>query len=95
MAPNDNVLAWHRTEDRQESELWKGSPTRALRMRFLLREREPDGSSATLFVNQARDLIGELQTIKHQARTDDLHAVAAMLMSLETILLYLLGPAEL
>jgi Predicted pPIWI-associating nuclease len=92
-APDEAALGWHMQESRLACELHNGRPTRALRMRYMLRARNPDGPVAQTFVDHALATVRNLQEIKHTSKQDDLHALAAMIMALETVLAYLFGPS--
>lgn len=52
-APEDEVLKWHGSGGCAEKELHEGRPTRGLRIRFALRDRQPDGPLADAYVSSS------------------------------------------
>jgi hypothetical protein len=90
-APDEAVISWHRQELRPVGEVHEGSPTRSLRMRYLLRDRDPDGPMATVYVRNAQDVLGLLQKIKHTAENVGPEELAALMMSIEATLVFLFG----
>jgi hypothetical protein len=87
-APGAAVIKWHSKNQRPAGEIQEGKPTRTARMRYLLRERDPDGQAATTYVRLTNDLINLLQGIKHTADDEERRTVAASIMALESALVY-------
>ncbi|HWL36828.1 MAG TPA: hypothetical protein VNQ77_11595 [Frankiaceae bacterium] len=86
---DDAVLAWHTTNKRPASELYQGKPTRALRVRYALRERPGEvrltQAQVESCVTLATAMIGPLQQGKHSAGTTIVMA-QALLVSVESTL---------
>jgi len=85
VAPDDQVLDWHRDSGRSARELHKGRPTRQLRVRFALRDRHPDGRLANAYVSTLTSIAEELQGIKHAGAGTDMIPVARLLPSVEAV----------
>ena len=88
-APDEPVLRWHRDESRPAGELSRGRPTRQLRMRYILRNRDPDSDAAKVFVRHANDVLRLLQGVKHTPSNQDRRVVTASILSLEAVLVFL------
>ena len=89
VAPDEIALNWHSETGRSSDELHQGRPTRALRMRYLLRHRDPDGALATEYVRHCLSALKLLQAARHSehARRNE---VAALILSIESVLAFLL-----
>lgn len=88
-APDAAVLSWHAAESRPGDELNQGRPTRALRIRFVVRAR-PDALAAEMYVSSLRELMKLLQAHKHAAGEQQLAAVARLVPTVEAFLSFLL-----
>lgn len=88
-APEAAVLAWHSGEGRSEEELPGGRPTRALRIRFVVRAR-PDAAAAEMYVKGICELMGLLQGHKHGGGEQQLAALARLVPTVEAYLSFLL-----
>ncbi len=91
-APDDGVIEWHANERRPQGELSNGNPTRPLRMRYILRERDPDGPVASTYVRHAQEALNNLQKIKHAGECGDNRELVALIMSVENVLIFLTSP---
>jgi Predicted pPIWI-associating nuclease len=89
-APDHDVLEWHRSEGRADKELHGGRPTRGLRIRFMLRDRQPDGPLAEAYVSTLLVIAKELQTIKHSEVRSDMGALERLLPSVEAVFAFIL-----
>lgn len=83
VAPDNEVLEWHRDSGRSDRELHEGRPTRQLRIRFALRDRQPDGRLANAYVATLTSIAEELQGIKHSGMGSDMAPIARLLPSVE------------
>ena len=90
-APDAAVLKWHSENKRPAGEIREGRPTRPARMRYTLRDRDPDGEAAKTYVRLTTDLLNLLQSIKHTA-DGDRRTVAASIMALESSLVFFFAP---
>ena len=88
-APTDEVLEWHRREGRPGEELNEGRPTRALRAKFILRDRPEDRTAARLYLRSLSDLIELVQSLKHELEPADPVAVARLIPTVEGLLIFL------
>lgn len=88
-APDAAVLAWHGSESRPPDELNNGRPTRALRIRFVVRLR-PDAMAAEMYVTGLRELMRLLQGHKHGLGEQQLAALARLVPTVEAFLSFLL-----
>ena len=88
-APDTDTLAWHTEQHRPADEIANGRPTRPLRMRYILRERDPDGAIASAYVRHAQEVIEHLQ--RSSTRKPELHLASsrALVMSIENVLIFL------
>ncbi len=93
-APTEEVLAWHLATSRSSSELHNGRPTRALRMRYLLRDRDPDGVTATTFIRHGLDVLNLLQGMKHSDKSAKASVLGVLIVSIENLLGFLLAAEE-
>lgn len=91
-APDTDTLAWHTEQHRPADEIANGRPTRPLRMRYILRERDPDGAIASAYVRHAQEVIEHLQEIKHTEAGASPRELAALVMSIENVLIFLFSP---
>jgi hypothetical protein len=57
-------------------------------MRYVLRDRDPDGEAAKAYVRLSIDLLTLLQGIKHTADDEQRRTVAASIMTLESALVF-------
>jgi len=89
-AADDEVLGWHRSEGRSDKELHKGRPTRDLRARFLLRDRQPDGPLASAYVRTLVTIGKELQGMKHADAASDMASLARLLPTVEAVFTFVL-----
>jgi len=92
-APEDEVLRWHGKEGRPEEELHDGRPTRALRAKFLLRDRQPDGPLASAYVQALVTIGAELQGMKHADAGSDTAPLARLLPTVEAVFTFVLFDA--
>jgi hypothetical protein len=60
-------------------------------MRFLLRERDPDGELASEYVRHGVCVLNLLQGIKHTREDLDLRQIASLILSVETLFAFLLA----
>jgi len=88
-ATDQEVLAWHAETGRSADELHAGKPTRALRIRFIVRGR-PDAAAAEMYVRAMTDLLTLLQGHKHGSSDQQLVAVGRLLPTVEAHLSFLL-----
>jgi hypothetical protein len=93
-APDDEALEWHANHGRPADELHEGLPTRALKAKYLLRDREPDGPAAKLYVRQLSDTHRLLERIKHGQDIVDLRTMACLASTTEAILTFLFMPQD-
>jgi Predicted pPIWI-associating nuclease len=95
-APESTVLAWHEAEGRPGGELCNGRPTRALRVAWLLRGRPGEADAARLHLRALNDLVSAIQSYKHSADEADIEAVARLILTVEGLLIFVLGisPAD-
>jgi Predicted pPIWI-associating nuclease len=91
-APDAEVLDWHQEQQRAASEMVGRKPTRALRARYVLRDRDPDSAVARFYVRQLCELHRLLEQIKHSGGPDDLRTVACLASNAEALLIYLFLP---
>jgi hypothetical protein len=90
-APDALVIEWHKNLNRPESELRKMKPTRSLRVRFLLRDREGDLECGLIYIRSLVSFVDVLQKKKHDSAGDDLLAVQRMIPGIEAILYFIFG----
>jgi hypothetical protein len=88
-APDAEVLEWHGREGRASNELHQGRPTRGLRVRFALRDREPDGRVAEAFVGTLLVIAKELQSMKHAEMGSDMSTLERLLPSVEAVVAFM------
>jgi hypothetical protein len=93
-APDEEALEWHVTLGRAADELRNGKPTRALRARYLLKHRNPDGPVANLYIRQLCDTHRLLERIKHGQDSVDLRTMACLASTTEAILTFLFMPQK-
>lgn len=89
-APDADVLSWHASEGRPASDLNDGAPTRALRLRWLLRDRPQEAKAIGLHLRALSDLVGVVQSYKHNAGHTDVAAVARLIPTVEGLLIFVL-----
>ncbi|SES45489.1 hypothetical protein [Actinokineospora terrae] len=99
-APDQLVVAWHRSENRSVRE-WedvdpmRGRPPHSMRVRYLMRDRVDMSSLAVIhvetFVALRSRVRGKLQAIKH-ASHGDVATVRSLTMTVESLLAGLLLP---
>jgi hypothetical protein len=90
-APESAVLAWHAAEARPDKELHNGKPTRALRVEWLLRGRPGEADAARLHLRALDDLVRVIQAHKHSADEADIAVVARLILTVEGLLIFVLG----
>ena len=89
-APDAMVLGWHHAEERPQSDLYKDRPTRALKVRYLLRAYGPDGPFAAVQVRLIGALFTLLQDEKHALVGESLDAVRLLIPTVEAFLTFVL-----
>jgi hypothetical protein len=90
-APEDAVLRWHTDGARPKTELTdQGTPTRASKVRYLLRARDSDGRAAEAYVKQLGALVDLLQGGKHRLTDEDMAVVRHMIPTVEGFLTFVL-----
>lgn len=89
LAPDDDVLAWHASENRPDSELHMGKPTRPLRLRYAVRDRPEKLPALTLYVRTIQELVSVIQAPKHSVETRAVEALTPIAMTVEGLLYYL------
>jgi hypothetical protein len=92
-APEDAVLAWYEDQEPKPSEGLdaKQRPTRALKLRYIVRENPNKGTALNMYRRAIGDLVGALQDPKHGSRTTDPRTLAAVAMTVEGFLLFVVG----
>ncbi|HUZ40848.1 MAG TPA: hypothetical protein VMU68_05600 [Acidimicrobiales bacterium] len=90
-APDDDALGWHRDNQRPSDELSQsGSATRALRARYLMRDRVDEADSAEVYIRSLNGLMKSLQKRKHAKGDMERQAVERLIPGVEAILLFIL-----
>jgi hypothetical protein len=87
-APDRDVLQWHDEEGLPESALYKGKPTRRLRLQYLVRNRESDRAPAEILFTSLLKLMEHLQDQKHAADDNDVEAIRRLVPGIEAILYF-------
>lgn len=88
-APDAEVMPWCHETDRV-AELNEGRPTRALRVKYLLRGRPGEAKAARLHLRALSDLVNVIQDLKHSSGDKDLVAVARLIPTVEGLLVFVL-----
>lgn len=91
-APDAAVLDWHAAEGRPSSELHNRSPTRTLRLRYAVRDQPGKKSALELYLKTVQQLTGVIQQPKHAVELGDERALAPIALTVEGMLLFMLGP---
>lgn|GEM_PF-2209472 len=93
MAPPDAVLAWYGEQEPKPREALDANqmPTRVLKFRYIVREKPDKAFALDLYRRAINDLVRALQDPKHGSRTSDPHALAAVAMTVEGFLLFVVG----
>ncbi len=90
-APDEAVLRWHKETQRPRSELnQRGEATRALKIRFIMKDRADESDSAEMQVRSLADIMKYLQKKKHAQGDKELQAVARLIPGIEAALLFIL-----
>jgi hypothetical protein len=90
-APNKAVLDWHSDAGRPRDELdGNGRPSRALQVRYLVRDRINESEVAELHTRCLIDLMRHLQKRKHSEGDKDRQAVARLIPAVEAMLSFIL-----
>jgi hypothetical protein len=90
-APDGDVLSWHRDNQRPKDELSQdGRATRALRARYLMRDRVDEADSAEVYIRSLIGLMESLQKKKHARGDKERQAVERLIPGVEAILLFIL-----
>jgi hypothetical protein len=90
-APDNDVLAWHRDDQRPSDELDRsGRATRALRARYLMKDRVDEADSAEEYVRSLIGLMKNLQKKKHANGDIERQAVERLIPGVEAILRFIL-----
>jgi hypothetical protein len=88
---DDELLVWHKMNQRPSSELDHGGrPTRSLRVRYLCRN-EPSGDLIDAFVRITTETYGSLQGVKHKPRVVDPIVVRRLIPAVEAVLTFVLA----
>lgn len=90
-ARDDEVLRWHRTEGRSTNELHDGRPTRVLRLRFVMRNREGDLDAAEAIFKALNGIIAYLQKQKHGDDGAGIRTIARLLPGVQAMLYFVFG----
>jgi histidinol-phosphatase (PHP family) len=69
-APDVDVLAWYNATNRSDA-LHNDKPTRALRVKYLLRDRPGEANAVRLHLRALNDLVGVIQGLKHGSGDKD------------------------
>lgn len=89
-APDEEVLAWHRHTGRPSDELNRGRATRALEIRYIMRDRADEADSAEMQVRSVTEITNYLQKKKHAQGDKDLRAVARLIPGIEAAFTFIL-----
>jgi hypothetical protein len=93
-APDEEVLAWHTSTHRSPAELNRDLPTRRLKVRYLMRDRDPDGRAADAYGRHLSVLLEGLQGGKHHLEDEDVAIVKHMIPAVEGFLGFVLLSVE-
>lgn len=85
-APDEDVLRWHATTNRPETEVHEGRPTRALRGKYLLRNRPQDQTPGRLYLRSLSDLTETLQHNKHGLEPVSEQVAGLLILTVESCL---------
>jgi hypothetical protein len=88
-APDAEVIPWCH-EAGHLAELHEGRPTRALRVKYLLRGRPGETKAARMHLRALSDLVQVIQDLKHSSSDKDLLAVARLIPTVEGLLIFVL-----
>jgi hypothetical protein len=90
LAPEDQVLAWYAGQDPKPEDALdaKQRPTRTLKFRYIVRDRPDKGFAIDLYRRSIGGLVGALQDPKHGSDTTDPRTLAAVAMTVEGFLLF-------
>jgi hypothetical protein len=90
-APDEDVLAWHRDTGRPSDELNRsGLATRALKIRYIMRDRADETDSAEMQVRSVTEIMNYLQKKKHAQGDKELRAVARLIPGIEAAFTFIL-----
>jgi Predicted pPIWI-associating nuclease len=90
LAPEADVLAWYSSEHRPDTELHEGTPTRALRLRYVVRNHPEKNSALNLYLKAVQELVGVIQSPKHALTASSEKTLAPVALTLEGLLHFLL-----
>ena len=80
---------WYRDTSRTD-DLHGGKPTRALRIKYLLRDRPGEANAARLHLRALNDLVQVIQGLKHGPGEKDILAVTRLIPTVEGLLIFVL-----
>jgi hypothetical protein len=90
-APEEDVLTWHRQTGRPSDELNRsGLATRALKIRYIMRDRADEADSAEMQVRSVTEIMNYLQKKKHSQGDKELRAVARLIPGIEAAFTFIL-----
>jgi len=89
-APDDGALAWHAVENRSSKELNNGRPTRALRLRYVVRDHPEKNSTVNLYLKAIQELVGIIQGPKHELHPPSAKALTSVALTVEGLLHFIL-----
>jgi hypothetical protein len=93
LAPLDEVLTWYADQDPKPSNALddKGRPTRALKLRFIVRDNPSKAFAIDLYLRTIGGLVTSLQDPKHESRTTDPRTLAPIALTVESFLLFVVS----
>ncbi|MEY2470775.1 MAG: hypothetical protein QOK28_104 [Actinomycetota bacterium] len=86
LAPDPEVLRWHASEARPAKELHEGKPTRALRLRFAVRDQPDKSKALDLYLKALTALVSAVQSPKHAIDLQAPKALVPVALSVEGLL---------
>jgi hypothetical protein len=90
-APDEEVLAWHTDTGRPSDELNRsGRAIRALKIRYIMRDRADEAESAEMQVRGVTEIMNYLQKKKHAQGDKELRAVERLIPGIEAALTFVL-----
>ena len=90
-APDKDVLAWHKETGRPSDELNRsGRATRALKIRYIMRDRVDESESAEMQIRSVTEIMNYLQKKKHAQGDKELQAVERLIPGIEAALTFIL-----
>ena len=89
-APDTTVLAWHAETQRPSNELRNGRPDRALKIRYLMRNRPNEAESTEMQIRSLTGIMACLQKQKHSPGDKERRAVERLIPTVESVIYFVL-----